>query len=315
MHIIETEAQDVHTFCDIFAGTGTIAKQALQRFNKVIINDFLFSNNVIYKAFFAQGEFDLQKLKAIADEYNNLNINDIQPNYFSDNYGGKFYTYEVAKVVGHIRQDIENQRKHLTDKEYNILLASLIYCIDRIANTCGHFEAYIKKPIAPQTLIFKLIDAQSFGNVEIFQEDANLLAKRISADVVYIDPPYNSRQYSRFYHLYENLVKWDKPILSGSAMKPPVENMSEYCSSRAPKAFADLVMSLDTRYIAVSYNNTYNSRSSSSKNKITLEQISQTLQGRGKTSVFEHDYQFFNAGKSNLENHKELLFITKVDEK
>ena len=63
--------------------------------------------------------------------------------------------------------------------------------------------------------------------------------------MIYIDPPYNSRQYCRFYHVYENLVKWDKPILSGVAMKPPAENMSKYCTSKAPEAFSDLVKNLD----------------------------------------------------------------------
>jgi adenine-specific DNA-methyltransferase len=57
------------------------------------------------------------------------------------------------------------------------------------------------KPIDP-------IDAQK---ISIFQKDANILTKKIKADVVYIDPPYNSRQYSRFYHVLETLIKWDKP--------------------------------------------------------------------------------------------------------
>ena len=140
------------------------------------------------------------------------------------------------------------------------------------------------------------------------------MVKKIAADIFYIDPPYNSRQYSRFYHLYENLVKWDKPELTGTAMKPAEENMSEYCSSRAVKAFEDLIMHLNTRFIAVSYNNTYKSKSSSSRNKITLEEINDILSKRGLTTIYEHSHQYFNAGKTNFENHKELLFLTHVNE-
>ena len=153
---------------------------------------------------------------------------------------------------------------------------------------------------------------QQFSNLQIFQEDSNELARSIKSDLVYIDPPYNSRQYSRFYHVYETLVKWDKPVLSGVAMKPPAENMSKYCTSQAPKAFSDLIENLDAKYLAVSYNNTYNSKSGSSKNKIELEEIEETLNAKGETKKFTKDYRFFNAGKTDLENHQELLYITKV---
>ena len=127
-----------------------------------------------------------------------------------------------------------------------------------------------------------MIDYKRYKNVTLFKQDANILAKSIKADVVYIDPPYNSRQYSRFYHVYETLVKWDMPELYGTAMKPAEENMSAYCSSKAPIAFADLIQSLDTKYIVVSYNNTYNSKSKSSQNKISLEQILEVLNAKGE---------------------------------
>ena len=74
----------------------------------------------------------------------------------------------------------------------------------------------------------RLIDAQCVSGVKIYQEDANTLARNIHTDVLYMDPPYNSRQYSRFYHVYEVLVKWDKPQLSGTARKPKPEHMSDY---------------------------------------------------------------------------------------
>jgi adenine-specific DNA methylase len=112
---------------------------------------------------------------------------------------------------------------------------------------------------------------------EIYRRDANELVREIKADVYYIDPPYNSRQYSRFYHVLETLTKWDSPVLSGVALKPPIENISEYCKVGAPEAFAELIENIQAKLVIVSYNNTYNSKSSSSKNKITLEQIEKIL--------------------------------------
>lgn len=310
--IIKENTSGIKTATDIFAGTGVITKKMLQFYPNVMMNDNLYSNNIIYKAFFENSEWSREKITSKLSEYNSLNPKEINDNYFSINFGGKYFDYDKAKLIGFIREDIENCKSELTEKEYAILLTTLIYNIDKTANTLGHFEAYIKKPIKPTPLKLKLIDVQQFSNLRIFQEDSNVLARSIKSDLVYIDPPYNSRQYSRFYHVYETLVKWDKPVLSGVAMKPPAENMSKYCTSQAPQAFSDLIKNLDAKYLAVSYNNTYNSKSGSSKNKIELEEIEEILNAKGETKKFAKDYRFFNAGKTDLENHQELLYITKV---
>ncbi len=311
MDIIETQTTGVNSFCDIFAGTGVISKRAAEKYDRVIINDFLFSNNIIYKAFFGNGEWNPKLISRYISRYNSIDPDAIDDNYFSTNFGGKYYDYNVSKVIGYIREDIEAHRNELTEKEYCTLLATLIYNIDKLANTVGHFEAYIKKPIKPTRLILRPIDAKSFRNVEIHREDSNILAKNTHCDLVYIDPPYNSRQYCRFYHLYETLVKWDKPQLYGVALKPAPENMSLYCSSKAVDAFRDLVTDIDAKYIAVSYNNTYNSKSHSSENKIKLEEIQSVLESLGETTVFDKSHKFFNAGKTEFDDHKELLFLTK----
>ncbi len=119
--------------------------------------------------------------------------------------------------------------------------------------------------------------AQNPKDVTIYREYANKLALKIKADVVYIDPPYSSKQYSRFYHVIETIVKWTKPELFGEARKPNPENISEYCKSTAINAFDDLIINLKCKYIVVSYNNTYSSKSKSSQNKMTLNQIETVL--------------------------------------
>ncbi len=315
MYLINKEIKDnLHVFADIFAGTGSVTKASLKYFDKIIVNDFLYSNNVIYKAFFENTEWDRLKLNEIIDKFNSFETDFLPDNYFSINFGGKFYHHNTAKKIGHIRNEIENIKQELTEKEYNILLSSLIYTIDKIANTVGHFDAYRKRNIPEPSFKLKLIEPFKTNKVNIFREDANQLAKKIKADIVYIDPPYNSRQYSRFYHLYETLVKWDKPKLYGVALKPQPENVSEYCKTNAKYVFKDLIENLNTKYLVVSYNNTYNSKSNSSKNKITLEQIENILKKKGKTKIFENSYRFFNAGNTQFNNHKELLFITQVNE-
>ena len=44
--LIDEHTHDVHSFCDIFAGTGVVAHRALQKYERVVVNDFLHSNNV-----------------------------------------------------------------------------------------------------------------------------------------------------------------------------------------------------------------------------------------------------------------------------
>ncbi len=311
MQVIDKETTDVKSFVDVFSGTASVAKKAMKKYKKVIINDILYSNYIIYQAFFKLENWNKNKLTKLLHYYNSINANKLQDNYFSENFGNKFFEYNIAKKIGFIREDIEKLKKDLKNKEYNILLSSLIYSMDKVANTVGHFDAYIKKPIRKTNFQVKLIKTEDFKGVEIYRKDANELARKITADIAYIDPPYNSRQYSRFYHLYETLVKWDKPKLYGVALKPKPENMSKYCTVKAKEMFRDLVQNLNVKYLVVSYNNTYKSKSKSSENKIKLEEINQILNEVGNTKVFEQPHRFFNTGKTDFVNHKEFLFLTK----
>lgn len=301
------------SFCDLFAGTAIMSKQMLDNVQEIYINDFLYSNEVIYRAFFEQADFDNVKLCALKNEFLKKDISEIAENYVSKNFGGKFFSYNDSLRIGYIREQIEIDN-NLNKKEKHILLASLLYSLDKAANTVGHYDAYIKGKPINDSFAFDLIEPYEFKNkkLHISRLDANILAKNISCDIVYIDPPYNSRQYSRFYHVLENITKWEKPELFGVACKPKPENMSEYCKRSATKTFEELISSLNCKYIVVSYNNTYNSRSSSSRNKISLEDIQRILENKGAISIFEKEHPYFNAGKSNLANHKELIFIIKV---
>ena len=312
--LINEQTHDVHSFCDIFAGTGVVAHRALQTYERVVVNDFLYSNNVMYRAFFAPGEWSEERVQTIISEFNDINPAKIGENYFSKNFGGKYFYHDTAKIVGYIRGRLQSLHKDLTDKEYAVLLASLIYSIDRHANTMGHFDAYHRKAPAAHQFQMRMIEAESYNGVEIHQEDANQLARHINVDLTYLDPPYNSRQYSRFYHVYENLVQWKKPQLYGTALKPKEENMSDYCRNAAFTAFTDLVSHINSRYLVVSYNNTYHSKSSSSENKIKLEQLEEVLNKCGKTQVFNHEFKAFNSGKTEFDDHREYLFITEVDD-
>ena len=314
--ILENCEGDV--FFDVFAGTGVVSSYMSKYYKKIIMNDFLYSNEIIYKAFFDGSKYRKDKIDLYTESFRGITPQQIKENYFSKNFGGKYFSYNDSKKIGYIREQIQTlkQENSLTNKEYNILLASLLYSADKAANTVGHYDAYRKISKIDDKFYYDIINAEKpCVEFEIYREDANKLVHKVSTDIAFIDPPYNSRQYSRFYHVLENLTKWEKPTLTGTALKPKPENMSEYCRSTAKLAFSDLINNLSAKYIVVTYNNTYNSKSSSSKNKITLEEIKDILSKKGETKIYEKAHPFFNAGKTDLEDHKEIVFITKVDNK
>lgn len=303
-----------NSFFDVFAGTGVVTQKMIMKYDSFILNDFLFSNYIIYKAFFGDEVYSTRKLLQYECEYQKITTNVVDDDYFKDNFGGKFFSKRDAEIIGEIRTRIEKDN-NINDREKDILIASLLYSSDKIANTVGHYDAYRKKVHLQDRFVFELINPIDVTGkkVKIYREDANELVKKIRADIAFIDPPYNSRQYSRFYHVLENITKWDKPKLHGVAMKPDPENMSDYSRISAPRVFDSLISSLNVKYIVVTYNNTYNSKSNSSRNKITHKEILESLNKVGKTRSFEIPFQYFNTGKTDLKNHKEFVFITEVE--
>ena len=230
--IIKDQCGEIKSICDIFAGTGVVGLNYNKGNVKVISNDILKSNFIPLKSFLQSDFPDLTRIKKLIDHLNK--INNTTDNYFSENYGGTYFTIENGRKIGNIRQEIENIE--ITENEKNILLTSLIYATDKVANTVGHYDAYRK--IIDQTQPLKLLipNIPTVNNVknEVYCEDANKLIKRIETDVLYLDPPYNSRQYGDTYHLLENLVNWEKPEVFGVAKKMNRDHIkSEYCLKNA----------------------------------------------------------------------------------
>ena len=311
--VIYNVAHDARTFFDVFAGKGTVGYKALDYYPEVIFNDFLRSNYFMLNAFLANGKLDRARVKDFIDVMNNVDGSSLPENYVSIHFGGKYFGMEAARKIGYIREEIETRKHEFSEKEYYVLVASLIYSADRIANIVGHYEAYRKNVKEFKDFEMGMVDAKCHEGVRVYNMDANVLARKVKCDIAYLDPPYNGRQYCSLYHVPENLAKWKKPEVHYDTAKPlHMENNSEYSRKHALKVFTDLVLTLDAKYIAVSYNNTYNAKSDTSNNKMTLEEIRQILEMRGSTMVFDKDYKPFDAGKTELDNHKEYLFITKV---
>lgn len=302
-------------FADLFSGTGVVAEHFFEKGCKVIVNDILYSNYVSYQTWMSNGKFDIKKITELIEKFNSINPAEISDNYFSDKFGNKYFHINDAKKIGDIREKIEEIKNSLSEREYYILLSSLLYETDKIANTCGHFESFLNSDPEEKGVSLRIPEIYDVNNMnEIYCEDANLLVKRVNADVVYIDPPYNARQYVNFYHVLENLARWEKPEdLEGNSMKFKRNHLkSDYSKSKAPIVFKDLIDNIDASLIVVSYNNTYNAKSGASNNKISEKQLLEILKAKGKVSRKEIKYKAFNAGKTDFNNHKEYLYVCEV---
>ena len=205
-------------------------------------------------------------------------------------------------------------KRNFSEREYYILLTSLLYATDRVANTVGHFEYFLKQQPKNERLVLQNLKISPTAKTQIFNMDANALAAQINTDVVYIDPPYNARQYVNFYHVLENLARWNKPEeFEGNSMKFKRDELkSGYSRSEAPVLFEKLILDLKCKLIVVSYNNTYNAKSNASINKIQGQEIFDIMSKRGNVHVYSFDYKYFNAGKTDFNNHKELLYVCEV---
>ena len=307
---VERECKGITTVADIFAGTGSVASAFSDK--KLITNDLLYFNHVCHVAWFGAEKYDEEKIENLICYYNAVNPQ--EENYMSLNFADTFFSLEDCRKIGFIREDIETNYKEnkITTRERAILLTSLLYAMDKIANTCGHYDAYIKGASFDRhlELSIPLASNENNENNQCYNEDSNQLVERIEADLVYIDPPYNSRQYCDAYHLLENVAKWEKPEVKGVALKMDRSSLkSDYCTSSATKAFEDLISKITAKYILLSYNNMAEKGNGRSNAKISDDDIMRILSRKGKVKVFSEDYKAFSAGKSNITDNQERLFL------
>jgi len=310
--IVNEKAADYQVFCDLFAGTGVVGQRFNKPGKKIISNDILLSNVIPITAFLKTLRIDTKKIYSKLSWLNNLV--EYKENYFSNNFGGTYFTLANAKKIGRIREEIEVISE--SEEEKNILLTSLLYATDKVANTVGHYDAYRMKldNISPVVLLFPNIYTESNTNNEVYQKDANKLIKEIICDVLYIDPPYNSRQYSDSYHLLENLVEWKKPVVYGKAKKMDRTHLkSKYCLKSAAETFKELIENANCKHILVSYNNTGEKKDGRSNARVSDIEITDILKHRGNIEIFEREYKAYTTGRSDTKGHVERIFYCKVN--
>lgn len=308
-NVVDTECRNVHLVADIFAGTGAVSSAFLDK--KMITNDLLYSNYICNVAWFGTEYFAEAKIIKHITRYNHLTIT--ENNYMTENFADTFFNRNDCAKIGFIREDIENlyRTKKINARERALLITALLYAMDKIANTCGHYDAYRRDSDFEKSLELRVPTPMPTNkNNRCFNVDANELVKTITADLVYLDPPYNSRQYCDAYHLLENVARWEKPQVSGVARKMDRDHLkSDYCTAQATTAFADLIKNIDAKYILLSYNNMAQKGNDRSNAKISDDDIMRILSAKGEVKIFSQNYKAFTAGKSEIAENAERLFL------
>ena len=308
--VVEGECEEINTVVDIFAGTGAVASAFQDK--TIITNDIMYSNYICNYAWFASEIYREKLIEKLIDEYNCKEI--IEENYMTENFSNTYFSHDDCSKIGFIRNDIEKkyENKEISFRERAILITSLLYAMDKIAKTCGHYDAYRQGVEYDMHLELYVPNAYKNNNDKnlCYNMDSNELAKEIKADLVYIDPPYNSRQYCDAYHLLENVACWEKPPVYGVAKKMDRTALkSKYCTRSATEAFEELISTLDCKYILMSYNNTAKKANDRSNAKIADDDIMRILSGKGKVKIFTENHKAFSTGKSDIKDNQERLFL------
>ena len=258
-------------FLDLFAGTNSVGNY-FKQFYTVYSNDLLFFSYVNAKATIENNlkpSFSKLVSTGIQSPMNYLqNLetkNDVQGYYetaYSPSGNANYLTVKNAKKLDVIRAQIDDwkHQEMISEYEYYYLLSSLIESLPFISNTTGTYGAFLKHWDKRALNDLELQDFTIFDNKKknkAFNEDANTLIKRIKADIVYIDTPYNSRQYASNYHLLENVARNNQPILKGVTKIFDWKNLkSDYATkNKALDAMEDLIKNIDATHIILSYNN------------------------------------------------------------
>jgi len=291
------------TFCDIFAGTGIVGRTFKKDVKKVISNDLEHYSYILNKNYIGNYKEIKDKEKYI-EKLNNLPLIDngfIYQNYcMGSGSERQYFSDENGKKIDTIRAKIKDwhESRKIGDDLYYFLLASLLESADKVANTAsvyGAFLKHIKKSASKKLVLQPACFLENGNSHQVFNMDSNELIKQISGDILYLDPPYNQRQYSANYHMLNTISIYDEFIPKGKTGLREY-NRSSYCRKNEVKEnFEELIKNADFKYIFLSYNN---------EGLMSEKDVKTIMQKYGKYSLITKEYQRFKADKTENRNHK-----------
>ena len=227
----------------------------------------------------------------------------IYKNYCAGSGSGRqYFTDENGMKCDSIRIELEQLKKcgEIDESQYYYLLASLINSIDKYANTASVYGAFLKKVKKSAAKEFQLellpiIDGDKESKA--YNKNISDIISTIGGDILYLDPPYNARQYCTNYHVLETIARYDDPQLHGkTGLRDYSSQKSLFCSPRTVvDAFDDVLRKADFKYIFLSYNN---------EGLMPFDVIQHTMEKYGEYQRFEQEYRRFKADTDKNRNIK-----------
>ena len=290
-------------FCDIFAGTGIISRVFKTKVKKVISNDLEYYSYVLNKHYI-ENQKEIEDKAKFINELNNLPLIDdgfIYQNYCKGSGSGRQYFSDVnGKKIDTIRTKIKqwHDSKKIEDNTYYFLLTSLVESADKIANTASiycSFLKHIKKTASKELVLKPAYFIENSNSHQVFNKDSNELIKEISGDILYLDPPYNHRQYGANYHILNTITQYDSFTPLGKTGLREY-NRSDYSNKdEVHNSFEELIKNAKFEYIFLSYNN---------EGLMSELEVKNIMEKYGKYTLVQKSYKRFITNKIENKNHK-----------
>lgn len=271
--VIDENIKEASIFCDIFSGTAVVANY-FKKYYRIISNDLLYFSYVIQRAIIENNKepkfSNLIQTQDPIEYFNSININQMEKlsnkkRFFQNNYSPKgnrmYLTEENALRIDFARNKIEEWYKkgYLCDEEYYYLLAAVVEGIPFVSNILGTYGAYKKDWDKRALKKFELKPLKIINNGKknrCYNLNGIKLLNKIKGDILYIDPPYNERQYLPNYHLLETAARYDNPNIKGVTGQREYDESekSDFCyKDKALFAFEEIIKNAQFKYIILSY--------------------------------------------------------------
>jgi adenine-specific DNA-methyltransferase len=312
-NFLEEDRDNINTFYDLFSGTGSVSEYFKNDYN-IVGNDILISSCIITKAKLLN---DIPSESTI--DYHISILNTITNNGFiTEKYseGSRLYFSKIngQKIDGIMQYLIDQKDKKIIDiNTYHYLLYCVLDSIHKISNTTGVYGAYLKtlSSNAKKDLIIQKLDIISSNKTHhCYNLDSiDLLDKVKENDIIYLDPPYNSRQYGSNYHLLETIIKYDNPTIKQINGNESITGLrediisSKWCSKKYIKEELTKVLECKSKYICMSYNN---------EGLLTETEIKTLMENYGNVTIFKTIHKKYKSNKNNNKKEiEEILFCLK----
>lgn len=320
---------DEGVFCDFFSGTSNVGRYFKEKGFEIVSSDLLFFSYVLQEAYIKNNEepkFN-KLLKEISIEDNQLfsspldkvikYLNSLKgvKGFIYKNYTPEgtsksdiirmYFTGKNGSKIDAIRKKIDNWKDDglIKDNEYYILLASLVESVPFYSNISGVYGAFLKKydPRALKDFELKNINLYKSKNKhKVFNKNSMDIIEDLDVDILYLDPPYNARQYGGNYHVLETIARYDNPEIKGvTGMRNYDDQKSDFCNAeKALMALDKIAKKSKYKVLVLSYN---------SEGIMSQKDIKKVLSKYGDLQLKEIDYLRFKSNSNGESKHKKHI--------